>query len=230
MCADMSIRFELDATAAQGILTGRALPKVRHIDVNCLWLQEQCAKKMVPLNKIPGEENTAGLMTKHLAIATIFRHTKKLNLVHTGGRADAAAKLHLVSESQIPIRTTGRLSQIIDPKPKKSIKDYWAERSEHGRWVRVHIEPRTGRFYPWRAPTGPGRKSRLHPTRRTQGIFSDGGNFDTNDDWQLEKDEQEKSPWTGKTIFIVDHRYSKEYGTDQRRQRETIENRPKASA
>ena len=52
---------------------------------------------MMPLNKIPSEENTADLMTKHLPIATVLCHMKKLNLVHTGARADAAAKLHLVS-------------------------------------------------------------------------------------------------------------------------------------
>ena len=42
MGADMGIRLELDATAAQGILDRQGKAKVRHIDVNCLWLQEQC--------------------------------------------------------------------------------------------------------------------------------------------------------------------------------------------
>ena len=64
----------------------------------------------MPMAKIPGEENTADLMTRHLAIATILRHMKKLNLEHIGGRSDAAAKLHLVMEAQTPVRTTGRLS------------------------------------------------------------------------------------------------------------------------
>ena len=53
LCADLDIdvgiRLELDATAAKGNLDRQGLAKVRHIDVNCLWLQEQCAKKMVPL-------------------------------------------------------------------------------------------------------------------------------------------------------------------------------------
>jgi len=40
-------------------LDRQGLAKVRHIDVNCLWLQEQCAKKMVPLVKILGDINTA---------------------------------------------------------------------------------------------------------------------------------------------------------------------------
>ena len=52
LCEDLGetvgIRLELDATAAKGILDRTGLAKVRHIDVNCLWLQEQCAKKIVP--------------------------------------------------------------------------------------------------------------------------------------------------------------------------------------
>ena len=96
----MGIRLELDVTAAKGVLDRQSIAKVRHIDVNCLWLQEQCAKNVVLLTKIPGEENTADLMTNHLAIATILRHMKKLNLEHIGGRSDASTKLHLVMEPQ----------------------------------------------------------------------------------------------------------------------------------
>ena len=180
------------------------------------------------MTKIPGEENAADLMTKHLAIATILRHMKKLNLEHIGGRSDAEAKLHLVMETQTLVRTTGRLSQVVEPALRKSTGDYWAERGEHGRWARDHVEPRTKRFDPGRAPRGPGRKTRLCATRRTQGTFNDGESFDTSDEWQLENDNQERSPLTGKKILIVDTKYSKEHGTDQRQQRKTAENRPKA--
>ena len=38
----------LFTTAAKGILDRQGIAKVRHIDVNCLWLQERCAKKIVP--------------------------------------------------------------------------------------------------------------------------------------------------------------------------------------
>ena len=38
------IVLEFDATAAKGILDRTGLAKFRHIDVNCSWLQEQCAK------------------------------------------------------------------------------------------------------------------------------------------------------------------------------------------
>ena len=96
--------------------------------------------------------------------------------------------------------------------------------------MRIHIEPRTGKFDPGNAPRGPGRKTRLCTTRRTQGIFDDGEIFDTSDEWQFHNYDQEKLPLTGKTIFIVDTKYSKEYGTDQRRQRATAKNIPRVAA
>ena len=72
LCEDLgesfSIVLQLDATAAKGILDRSGLAKVRHIDVNYLWLQEQCDKKLIPLVKILGEHNSADLMTKHLTL------------------------------------------------------------------------------------------------------------------------------------------------------------------
>ena len=138
--------------------------------------------------QIPGEDNTADLMTKHLAIAIILRHMKKLNLIHIKGRSDAAATLHLVSELPVPIRTTSRSSQIIESAPRKSHSDYWAERDEHD---------------PWRAPRGPGRKTRLGPTRRTMGVFDNGDEFGKNVEWQNEDDKRERLSWTGLSSLLT---------------------------
>ena len=74
--SDVGILLELDATAAKGILDRQGLAKVRLIDVNCLWLHEQCAKTILPLVRILGETNTADLMTKHLAGPVLFKHVK----------------------------------------------------------------------------------------------------------------------------------------------------------
>ena len=70
----LSIVLQLDATAAKGILDRTGLAKVRHIDVNCLWLQKQRAKTLVPLVKILGEQKSADLITKHLTLLIIKRH------------------------------------------------------------------------------------------------------------------------------------------------------------
>jgi hypothetical protein len=206
--------------------------------VNCLWLQEQCARKIVPLTKIPGEDNSADLMTKHLSIAMILRHMSKLNLAHVSGRSEAAAKLHALREVEAP-RKSVSFSQAkhyeVDARAlsstpsvsRRAVNDYWSERGEHGRWVRTHVTPRVDRFDPWRAPRGPGRKTRLKPERITQGIYEgNNGEFQETDQWQNAEENIRpvSHPWTGRTIFRVDKGYSKEYGTDQRRQRATVAN------
>ena len=137
------------------------------------------------MTEIPGEVNSADLMTKHLAIAMILRHMAKLNLVHAGGRSEAAAKLHALGESSSPTRTTARSVSFADPPPRRSLGDYWSERGERGRWVRVHVEPRSDKFDPWRAPRGPGRKTKLKPWRTTEGNYIDGDYFKENDEWEV---------------------------------------------
>ena len=90
----------------------------------------------------------------------------------------------------------------------------------------MHVDPRVIRFDPWRAPCGPGRKTKLKHDRITRGIYDDGDIFQETDKWQNvnEINLSVSHPWTGRTIFMVDKSYSKEYGTDQRRQRATVAN------
>ena len=84
------------------------------------------------------------------------------------------------------------------------------------------------------APEARGQKTKLKPCRITQGIYENGDNFQETDDWQIdghldithgEHGRLVSHLWTGRTIFLVDRQYSKEYGTDQRRQRATVANR-----
>ena len=100
----------------------QGLTKVRHIDVNCLWLQEQCANKMVPLVKILGEINTADLMTKHLVGPVLMKHVKNLNLEFRDGRSGQATKLHSVS--------TSSPAQSVEKVVRRNLRggDFWAER------------------------------------------------------------------------------------------------------
>ena len=160
-----------DATAAKGILDRQGLAKVRHIDVNCLWLQEQCATKMMPLVKIPGEINTADLMTKHLVGPVLLEHVKNLNLEIREGRSEQAAILHSVSSTLA--------TQMVEQGSDRNFPggDIWAERAEHGRWVRVHARPRPSMFYSDEAPRGPGRKTRLRTARKVQGTYLSGVRF-----------------------------------------------------
>lgn len=81
----VTIQLHLDAAAAKGIIERRGLSKVRHIDVNVLWLQETRARKCILLNKIPGEQNPADLTSKHLGKYKADQSVKTLKMEYRYG-------------------------------------------------------------------------------------------------------------------------------------------------
>lgn len=168
-------------------------------------------------------------MTKHLAAPVICRHIEQLQLEYRQGRSEKAAKLHSISRSERQLKSQLKkctaTSTFSDS--SKSSKDYWAEKGEQGRWVRVHSTPRTVDFVPNGVAGGPGRKTRLNPSRVTKGIYSTGEKFAIKDDWTdpQPEDERNSRPWTGRTVFLVDRTHCDKYGTDQRRQRSEAKNR-----
>ena len=59
MGVNVRIRLSEDSTAAKGIADRTGLGKVRHIEVNQLWLQEKVRNKDIELRKVKGLENLA---------------------------------------------------------------------------------------------------------------------------------------------------------------------------
>ena len=63
-------------------------------------------------------------------------------------------------------------------------------------------------FYPEEVPRGPGRKTRLKPTRKVQGTYLNSLRFKKENDWTKDNIDDELSEnWTGQTIFIVDKQH-----------------------
>ena len=89
----MGVRLNLDATAAKGIFERQGIAKVRHIDVHALWLQQQVAKKLVPLIKVDGSDSCSDLMTKCSTPAVQQKHVEYTQLEFREGRAQKAAQL-----------------------------------------------------------------------------------------------------------------------------------------
>ena len=156
-------------------------------------------------------------MTKHLRNAVILKHLQNLSLRHVSGRADMAANLHDLqpkTENKLCKFDRRLKSEKADSVNEQEFSgaprgDHWSERGEYGRWVRVHFTPRDTRFDPWQARNGPGRKTRLRPSRRTIGVFDDGETFDVTDDWRGRDYTDRDLPrgWTGKNVFLVDREY-----------------------
>ena len=67
------ICIRTDASAAKGIASRRGLGKVRHIEVNQLWLQDKVMTGEITLEKIPGTTNPADILTKHVDTQTLDR-------------------------------------------------------------------------------------------------------------------------------------------------------------
>ena len=53
---DATASIGIDATSAMGIAQRVGFNKARHMEVDILWIQEQQARKRLPLRKIPGPE------------------------------------------------------------------------------------------------------------------------------------------------------------------------------
>ena len=73
-----SIRLEMDASAAIGIVQRQGLGRTRHISANDLWLQEKVKNDKVKVVKIPGSLNSADIGTKILARDVICAHMRRM--------------------------------------------------------------------------------------------------------------------------------------------------------
>ena len=71
----VSCEARADASAALGIIARRGLGKLRHIDTNLLWVQEQAEKGKLMYGKVATSDNAADLLTKALTWEETLKHT-----------------------------------------------------------------------------------------------------------------------------------------------------------
>ena len=69
--------IKTDASAAKGIALRRGMGKIRHIEVNQLWVQDKVAKGEIKIIKIATTENLADHLTKYLNQEGIQEHMHK---------------------------------------------------------------------------------------------------------------------------------------------------------
>ena len=90
---DISVRIHSDACAAIGIARRRGLRKIRHLDVEDLWVQQKSHDRSVDLIKILGTGNPADILTKCVAADLLNKMLQKIGMVYMDGRASAAPEL-----------------------------------------------------------------------------------------------------------------------------------------
>ena len=83
---EVDIVAKTDASAAKGIAMRRGMGKVRHIEVNQLWVQDKVAQGIVKIVKIATGENVADHLTKYLDGNGVKAHMEYTSQWIEGGR------------------------------------------------------------------------------------------------------------------------------------------------
>ena len=159
---EIATRVHVDATAAKGMVERRGISRVRRIEVDHPWIQEQEARRMLPIGKVDGGENPADLIIKNVGIELAKKHMKKMGIRFAKGRSDAAAKLHLEK------------------------KDCWKVEQEgtHLKATKTHRVAGSGLYFPGGEEEYPIHSSNFETTRITSGVTESGKVFEIEDNWR----------------------------------------------
>ena len=84
---ELSVRIWTDSEACNGICHRTGLGKVKHLDVQLLWLQDAVRRNRVRVGKVRGDKNPADLMTKHLSRVLIEKNLERLGYVRWVSKA-----------------------------------------------------------------------------------------------------------------------------------------------
>ena len=75
---DVNVQIWTDSEACRGICNRTGLGKIKHMDVQLLWLQDAVRRERVKLGRVRGDKNAADLMTKHVSRVVIEKHLGRL--------------------------------------------------------------------------------------------------------------------------------------------------------
>ncbi len=174
-------KIHSDASAAIAIAQRQGLGKLRHLKVQFLWIQERIRRGDLAVQKVPGKDNPADLLTKHLSVQDMQRHLKTLDVAISKTRAAAAPKLSMV-------KADGR----------------WLA-GQAGELSVMHETPRRTLVTPPRIQGAPPVRG-LTAYRLTEGVFCDTGEeFTRRDNWTSRASAHADlgRRWTGSTTFVT---------------------------
>ncbi len=205
-------RVHCDSSAALGIVQRRGLGKLRHLNVQYLWLQERARERDLVIQKIAGEINPADLMTKHLDEGTLWRHLLRLDYFRLDGRATSAPNMQSVCEADWSPPRAGKLHGGADGHGLQHDDAMRARGEENMHWqvgdriaTMVHSDARMCLATPLRVSGAPPAKM-LTSVRITEGAFCDTGEvFRRVDSWRARSIAHLSMgrPWCGRTTFLL---------------------------
>ena len=77
---ELDCNLKIDARATVGMLTRRGLGKVRHLEVNTLWVQNMIHQGKVSLERVSSTDNIADIMTKYVPPQVLKYHLQQLHM------------------------------------------------------------------------------------------------------------------------------------------------------
>ena len=86
MGLETKVTLKTDASAAKGIATRKGLGRVRHIEVNQLWLQDRVATGDIQVIKVKGTTNLADALTKPVDGGELKQHSEWMGLAISKSR------------------------------------------------------------------------------------------------------------------------------------------------
>jgi hypothetical protein len=110
-------RVWADASAALGMVGGKGLGKVRHLDASVLWVQDASLEKKILYGKVAGEWSIADRLIKHLDAETSAKHSEAIGVEFKEGASRIAIGLNSVTA-----RGTGKTGTTPVPQPQQTQK------------------------------------------------------------------------------------------------------------
>ena len=186
-CSTMRASIGMDASAAIGIVQRQGISKLRHVEVYVLWIQEQQARRLLPLRKVPGPGThpiwAPSTSRLHSSISTSNSSTCKL--LPGEPLLPSSCKGLGEGDRQSTCATNAHTASL---KQKSSAADRevdsWTSAGSQGSWIRCHRTSRRSLFTPYKVAGGPDRDVRLKRYRVTTGTYvRSGKSFKVTDDW-----------------------------------------------
>ena len=94
---NLAMTIQTDASAAKGIASRRGLGRLRHIEVNQLWVQEKVSTGEITIKKIGTKDNLADALTKHVEAEVLNKH------IHGTNQAIAPGRHDIMPESELKV-------------------------------------------------------------------------------------------------------------------------------
>ena len=139
-CPEMRASVGMDASAAIGIVQRQGISKLRHVEVDVLWIQKQQARRFLPLRKVPGPRKPSDMGTKNVPVALLDQYLGQLNLEVVGSRVAIAQQLHTSEEKTRP-RAEATNAHTVSSKPSPAHRGMDSWTSKGGEWDVVASAP-----------------------------------------------------------------------------------------